>query len=44
MEGQRHDVDPGDLRDGDAVRCRERGVEDALSSRDDFVQGSEAVD
>lgn len=40
LEWQRNDVDPGDLTNGNGICDRERGVEHALCTGKDFVEGS----
>lgn len=44
LEGQHHDVDPGDLGDGDGVGDGERGVEDAIDADEDVVEGYDGGD
>ena len=41
MEGQRDDVRPGDLTDGDRVRDREGCVDDALRAGEHLVEGGQ---
>lgn len=41
LEGERDDVGPGDLGDGDGVGDRERGVDDAFGAGEDLVEGGE---
>jgi hypothetical protein len=44
LEGKHHDVDPGDLGDGDGVGDGERGVEDAVDTDEDVVEGYDGSD
>ena len=44
LEGEHHDVDPGDLGDGDGVGDGEGGVEDALDADEDVVEGDDGGD
>ena len=41
LERQREDVHPSDLADGDGIGNRERGIQHALCSREDFGERGE---
>lgn len=44
LEGKHHDVDPGDLRDGDGIGNGQGGVENALDTDEDIVEGDNRRD
>lgn len=39
LEGENHDVDPGDLGNGNGVRRGQRSVQHSLGTRQDLVEG-----
>jgi hypothetical protein len=44
LERKHHDIDPGDLGDGDGVGDGERGVENAVDTDKDIVEGHDGGD